>query len=350
MNCLDILIPFALPPAAMAPDLLRSMQTPSLATLLARSRLEQVQESDAFARALPHEYWLAGAADLAIDNTHHTSPSAAIRSLVRFDPTQNDGNWFVLNPVHIHIARDHLVLTDLRRLALDEDESKQLFALAQPLFADYGHAVVYGDATTWFLRADAWHDLCTATPDAACGHNIDIWMPTGSAERAWRKLQNEIQMHWHDAPVNQTRQAIGKNPVNSLWLWGGARAHRNAPKGRYQNAFMPTESMQYFGVMADNKFAVTDIAAVISSAPSDSLLVLDDLIEPALGDDLGEWLMRINALEALWFAPLIKEIKSGVITQCRFILTNGVALHERSISQNTLRKFWQAPSLSALLT
>lgn len=333
----------------MAPDLLRAMQTPSLALLLGRSRLDNQQEHDAFSRVLPHEHWLAGAAGLDVESTNNSPPIAA-RSLARFAATPTEGVWFVINPVHLHVARDHLVLTDPRRLALIESESRQLFALAEPVFAEYGHAVMYGDAATWFMRADAWHDLRTATPDAACGHNIDIWMPTGSAERAWRKLQNEIQMHWHDAVVNEQRQSMGKKPVNSLWLWGGAQAASNTAPGRYKNTHLPDSTMQFLGMNANEVSAANSAGNVIATCSSHTLLVLGSLIEPAIGEDLGEWLMRINQLEADWFAPLLSGIKTGAIDQCRFVLTDATRLRERIVTRATLRKFWQAPSLSTLLT
>ena len=332
----------------MGPDLLRSMQTPSLAMLLGRSHLDQTKLTDAFARALPHEYWLADAAGL-VNQHQDTSPAVAAQSLARFDMAVSEGAWFVVNPVHLHVARDHLVLTDQRRLAIDDNESRQLFAIAQPVFNEYGHTVLYGDASTWFLRADAWHDLRTATPDAACGHNIDIWLPTGAAEREWRKLQNDIQMHWYDAAINQHRQAAGKNPVNSLWPWGCAQIGGTASPPRFQNIFLQTDSMQYFGAIAHATCTARDIATVIASNSTDNLLVLDCLIAPALGDDLGEWLMQINALEADWFAPILHAVKSGAIDGCRMILTNATSLQQRSVSRNGLRKFWCAPSLSALL-
>ena len=349
MSDLTVLLPFALPPIAMGPDLIRSMQAPSLATLLGRSRLDHAQEVDAFSRALPHEAWLARAAGIA-SKDRGNQIAIATQSLARFTQAPTDGFWFILNPVHLHVARDHLVLTDSRRLTLNDVESRQLFALAHPVCAEYGHTLVYCDAANWFIRADAWHDLQTATPDSACGHNIDIWMPTGTAERAWRKLQNEIQMHWHDAPINQQRESVGMKPVNSLWLWGGALASNLIAPCTFKNVYLPDSTMQYFGVTAAAESTPRAIVDAIASNASNTLLVLDHLIEPALGDDLGEWLLRINQYEIDWFAPLLATIKTGAIDQCHLVLTDASRLRERVVSKNTLRKFWQKPSLSVLLT
>ena len=349
MSDLTVLLPFALPPVAMGLDLIRAMQTPALATLLGRSRLDHAQECDVFSRALPHELWLARAAGMACEDPSNQIAIAA-RSLARFTHAPSEGIWFVGNPVHLHVARDHLVLTDSRRLVLDDVESRQLFALAHPVCTEYGHTLVYGDATHWFLRADSWHDLQTATPDAACGHNIDIWMPTGTAERAWRKLQNEIQMHWHDAPINQQRESVGMKPVNSLWLWGGAPASNHTASRNFQNVYLPASKMQYFGVTATSESKMSELITAIALNSGDNLLVLDHLIEPALGDDLGEWLLRMNQYEIDWFAPLLAAIKAGAIDQCRFVLTDASRLRERIVSKNSLRKFWHKPSLATLLT
>src|SRR5690606_12665127 len=110
------------------------------------------------------------------------------------------------------------------QLQLAEDEAQALFESALSVCEESGKSLLYGDAHTWFLRADDWQDLHTSTPDAACGHNIDIWMPKGQNERDWRRLQNEIQMHWHAHAINEQRAERGLKPVNSVWLWGGTAA------------------------------------------------------------------------------------------------------------------------------
>ncbi|MFT5962715.1 MAG: hypothetical protein ACI8WM_003062, partial [Burkholderiaceae bacterium] len=345
MSHLDILLPFALPPIAMGPDLLRAMQAPSLAVLLARSKPTSVQTHDAFAHALPHESWLATAFGLSPVSTIDNSPPLALQAMHRRGFAPESGIWFVLNPVHIHIARDHLVLTDPRRLALADADSRTLFALAAPLFEEGGQQLVYGDAANWFLRADHWSDLQTATLDAACGHNIDIWMPKGPTERDWRKVQNEIQMHWHDCAVNQSREDSGLDPVNSLWLWGATSAEPSAPLSRYTDVFNLAD-WRGEAVRHSDDAAIAD---VLVAKPAHGLLLLDMLIEPALGEDLSEWLLRMNSLEALWFAPVLQALKDGVLDSCRLILTHGSLVTEQLVTRTTLRKFWLKPSLKGLL-
>jgi hypothetical protein len=52
---------------------------------------------------------------------------------------------------------------------------------------------------------------------------LSDWWPQEDSLREWRRLLNEIQMVWHDHPVNLARAERGEMPINSLWLFGGAQ-------------------------------------------------------------------------------------------------------------------------------
>jgi hypothetical protein len=257
--------------------------------------------------------------------------------------------WFILNPVHIHIARDHLVLTDMRQLRLPENESRALFEMAQPLFEEAGKTLMYGNAQTWFIRAVDWYGLQTSTPDAACGHNIDIWMPQGGAARDWRKLQNEVQMHWHAHPVNVMRETRGYKPVNSLWLWGGASMTMETGPCRYQEVFNLNDWMRGLRQFPLRQMLDCKPADVVAAAPESGLLVLDSLIEPALSGDWASWLERLHAIDAEWLAPLLAALQAKKLDQLSLILTHNAALAEFTASKNSLRKFWVKPALTRLL-
>lgn len=346
MTQLALLLPFALPQKEMARDLLRELKTPALATLLGRGDLTEHHAFDGFARALPHETWLARQSGLAVNGD--SSPSAARNAMAAFGLPAGDGVWFILQPVHLHIARDHLVLTDTQQLQLSEEDARSLFDVVQPLFAETGQALLYGDATTWFLRADELQALQTSTPSAACGHNIDIWMPKGEKERDWRRLQNEVQMHWHDHPTNDAREMRGLKPVNSVWLWGGSSNGNAAPAHKFEEAFsLSTERNPLVAAELRHR-AVSSAAELLASHPQHGLLTLDSLIAPAMAGDWSEWLMRVQAMEAIWFAPLLEAIKNGQLDQISITLSNNVALSTVSSSKSSLRKFWRKAALTRL--
>lgn len=348
MNRLDILVPFGLPPSEMAPDLMRQTTAPSLASLISRTKSKARHNFDAFSRALPHEAWLAEQFGLAPNAVADNSPPSASAGMRGFGLAADAGFWFILHPVHLHIARDHLVLTDMRKLALSESEARNLFETAKPLFEETGKTLLYGDAQTWFVRADEWSELRTSTPDAACGHNIDIWMPNGTCEREWRRLLNEVQMAWHAHPVNDRRHESGRDPVNSLWLWGGAPAemqHRPPPYRRAYNLSGWTRSLAR---LVPEQYDAASAAQVLSNAAPHALLMLDTLTEPSLSSDWSEWLTRLHGLESGWFSPLINGLREGKLDEVRLICSDGTHLLETTATKNSLKKFWIKPGIAPL--
>jgi hypothetical protein len=345
MKQLDLFLPFGLPPEEMARDLLRELKTPALAMLLARSQRSDPQTIDGFARALPHEIRLAQSTGLP-QRGIETSPALATALMRRFGLPTEDGFWFLLQPVHLHIARDHLVLTDPRQLTLSEEEARALFATVQPLFAEYGHELLFGDAGTWFLRADAWSELQTATPDAASGHNVDIWMPKGPHERDWRRLQNEVQMHWHTHAVNEEREMTGRKMVNSLWLWGGAPAPASVDTD--VTAFVLPSSGNPYAWAAANVMRIGSADELIGATPQHGLLILDDLSGLALAHAWAEWLAALQHYETTWFAPLLAALQNGSLERLSLTLSHDRTLADYAVSKSTLRKFWRKPSLAQL--
>lgn len=257
----------------------------------------------------------------------------------------DDGWWFLLQPVHLHIALDHLVLTDLRQLSVSEQESRALFDLVAPLFEESGLAFFYGNEKEWFVRADDWRDLRTATPDSACGHNIDIWMPKGAAALAWRKLQNEIQMTWFGHPLQEERETRGLKPVNSLWIWGGGSEREitiTNPYDRVANLPSPLDALA-------PQSQKLDAAGMLTHSSKRGLVVLDDLTESALAGDWGSWIEHFNKMETEWFAPLLDALKKGDVNSLTLLIGDGVRLKSWACGRTTLRKFWLKPSIAGLL-
>jgi hypothetical protein len=345
MKHVDLLLPFALPHNEMAPDLLREIKAPSLAMIAARAKAVPRRNFDDFSRILPHERWLAEQFGLACGEDDNLPAAVAAMQFHGIDA--DAGAWFIVQPVHLHIARDHLVLTDPRHLNLDDEESRALFAVAQPLFAEAGMDLRYGDAAMWFVRRDDWQDMQTATPDAATGHNIDIWMPRGAQARAWRKVQNEVQMEWHLHAANAARESRGAKPVNSLWLWGGATAPAALPPPRHAAAFNLTGWSEALAHRCAHRAGDRRAQDVIDG-PGATLVVCDELLEPAFAQDWSEWLARMQALESAWLAPLREALKAGKINRLRVILTHATGLMELPIDRLALHKFWTQPSLARL--
>lgn len=341
MASTNLVLPFGLPPAEMAPDLIRSLQTPALATLLSRHTTHHVHAFDLDARLLPHEAWLAHACGLAGDPA--TQPAAPFAPAVMrgHGLVPASGHWFICHPIHVQIGT-HLMMPDLRGLQLTDAESRALFDAAQPLFDLPGMALVYGDARTWFLRADSWAGLATASPDAATGDNLHDWMPTGAAAREFRRLQNEVQMLWHTHPVNDARKA----PINSFWLWAGAPATQPVADVPLATSSVPG----WLHALAPAELRDTTAAQWLAGQAPHRLAVAGHLVSAALAEDWGSWLQRVQQLEEQWFAPLLAGLKSGTVSDATVVLTNRLGWTETHTRKSALRKFWRQPTLKNLLT
>lgn len=358
MSDFKILLPYGLPRPEFARDLLRDLDLPGLSTLLARGTplRENALHHDPLMRALPHEAWLKR--HFGLSGTHDLQENPPIASLLMqargLSPTT--GYWLVVQPVHFHIARDHLVLTDARQVQLTQADEDVLFEIARVICAQAGLSLVkpavpatQPECPYWFLQADQYRDLQTTTPDTAAGRNIDIWMPTGDSARSWRKLQNEIQMSWHAHPVNEKREQENLPVVNSLWIWGGSM-HEDESKIKLPVAtFNFHDWYAAFGVRAAQSSSNADVERVLNDATPQKLLLLDALIGPALAGDWSEWLTTLRALEQDWFAPLAAALANRQLSDIKLILSDGTRLQGWKSTSLSHYKFWVRPTLGRLL-
>jgi len=124
---------------------------------------------------------------------------------------------------HVALGTDHASLLDPELLALEAEEGRALFEAAAPLFDGTQFRADMLSPRRWQIGLPPGMAPRSATPQAVAGRPIEAWWPQDDALRPWRRLLNEIQMVWHDHPVNQARAERGELPVNGLWLYGGAR-------------------------------------------------------------------------------------------------------------------------------
>jgi hypothetical protein len=347
MSQITIVLPFALPAPEFATELTRSLQAPALAALLSRTSSHQHHPYKHAARALPHEVWLARALGLE----EHGQPGFAAAAMRGFGLDPGEGSWFIVNPAHIDIARSHLMMPDLRHLALSEEGSRALFDAALPWFEEAGHQLRYGDAQTWFMRADDWAGMDTASPDAAVGMNLTDFMPTGAHALAFRKLQNEIQMLWYTHPANASRESRRLPSVNAFWLWSGASAHDNTGAPGVATSRADCASVATFetpGWLTALGHALPSLNALTNELNRDTLLVCGNVAAPAIAADWAGWLHQMQRLETELFAPLLAALMQGRVKQATLVLGNRDAHAEFTTTALAQRKFWRRPSLERL--
>jgi len=337
MAHITLVLPFALPLPEFAPDLVRALQAPALAALLSRTSRVERAPRPGLAHALPHETWLARALGLGQEGT--TPFAVAAMRGIGLDP--GAGRWYIVTPAHIQIARSHLMMADTRQVALQEDDGRALFEAARSLCEEIGHELRYGDAHTWFLRADDWTGFDTASPDTVANMDLTDFMPKGAQAQACRRLQNEVQMAWHAHPVNAAREARRLPVVNAFWVWGAATQAPAAATALASHA-VPGWLAALANVRLD---ALDRLDGILKQ---DGLLVAGNLGEAALAADWNGWLQGMQHLEEKLFAPLLGAVKDGRVKSLRLVLSSREGLLEATTGGLTQRKFWRRPTLDLL--
>lgn len=359
---LTLIVPFSVPPGAdtegldepngagggIAGALLRQLELPALGKLLTRAGASARERHGAgydptALRSLPHERWLAVRAGLDTARV----PTAPYMRLADHQqagaaPGRDDRRWVCLQPVHIHAARDHLVLMDPALLTLEPAESAALREAIAPLLNDSGIALDAPHPGRWYLPEAVFGPLDATPPLRAAGRNIDVWMQSGPRERDWRRLQNEIQMTWFDHPVNQAREARGALPVNSVWLHGGG-ALQAVP--RLADAVLCDDPLLRGLALAGGAACLPlppSLASLASlQADGTAMALLDACASPYIAEDWGSWIERLHALEADWFAPALAALEAGRLQALTLVLGGDDHHAEFTVRRGDLRKFWR---------
>ncbi|APD13421.1 hypothetical protein [Pandoraea pulmonicola] len=344
---LHFLLPFALPASAHLPALLAGLELPALEKLLARGvpSAQDVPE-DPFVPTLPHERWLADA--FGLPGGPARAPLAPFM-LLEDSGTLDTRVWYCAQPAHIHIATDHLVLTDPAELALSSEESAALFATAHALFAEEGGELIAPRADRWYLSAPVLGDLLTASPARAAGRNVDIWLPQGTAELTWRKWQNEVQMAWYDHPANQARETRRLPPVNAIWLYGGGQRIA-APRLNRPCVTILADAPATRGLATHLQIALHPTGAGLDAANGRTLVQLDGLTPHFLMEDWARWRDTLVEIDRQWLAPALDGVAKGRTREIALTLCGDSHSVTIRVRGGDLRKFWRRQPLAARMT
>jgi hypothetical protein len=319
---LEFAVP-ALFPAPGAPSL------PALELLLARARR-------APGKAGNLETWLAGAFELEEERI----PAGALTALACGQAPGTQA-WLRADPVHLRADRDRLILVPAEAFAVTAAEASALAAALAPLLA--GKFTLFAlQPGCWCLRVENEGESAASgsAPVELAGANIDPHLPP----KQWHPLLTEIQMALYEHPVNTAREARGDPVVNSLWLWGTGRLPASAG-GPWHSVSAEDPVAIGLGRLAGMRQRAPGAGAGewLARAPEDGrhLVVLDGLRgAQALGDAEG-FVRRLQALEDLWFAPLLAALKAGRISMLTLHVPEAGASFEAVRAD--LRHVWRRP-------
>lgn len=307
MHCI---VPFAAPGSEAGRAALATMQWPRLDALLPRLALVDRDEGEPTTFSPPHERVLARTRGWQGGDGGWPFAARAARD-DGIDPGSDA--WGLVSPVHWHVGTDQVTLADPEALQLDEAGAHALFEAVRSLFEEEGLRLVYGRATRWYVAHESLQGLRTASLDRVVGRNVDRWLGDGSSEgggaasplRRWRRLQAEVQMLWHDHPINAGREANGLLPVNSFWLSGCGRAQPEPEGGPVQ-----VDGTLRAAALAEDWPAW---AAAWRQLEERTLLGLD----VALRRGSEVWLTLAGERAAATFAP----VRGGIVARLKSVLS-----------------------------
>lgn len=374
-NRLHLLLPFALPAAADASTALHDIRSPALDRLIARATLVERVVGEDFQRTLPHERWVARQFGALPSGAAAADEAPLAPYMLRADGGEpGSATWACVQPVHVRIAHDHLVLIDPASLGLSDDEAGVLLAVARPLIEELGVRIEAPKPTRWYLSGDGFGTLAGASPLRASGRNIEIWLPheahSGDRSRAWMKLQNEVQMAWFEHPVNEAREARGLPAVNSIWfhaqgavqpvrspfarVFSDAAATRGlAMTSGVEPAAAPASFAAFLAAMATsgasgNTSSGASAASANANVNGATLIELDPFSAPYIEQDWARWNDAFAALQTDWFGPALDALQSGQLGELGLTLCGDTGSVTLTITRGDLRKFWRRRVLASL--
>ncbi len=227
---MEILIPGALPPATIAPELLSYVEKscPALIECFKSrpARILRLRPDDT--GCTPLEALELLRRGYLHDASGHTAGPPALTLGAGLGPLRagvtqpGEAVWIAdLSSVAVGTTGASLVHPDA--LHITPEEADQLFEAVSDLWEGSPISALPLSPARWRIWLNGQPELTSMSPHAMTGMAMADWWPQHASVRQWRKLLNEIQMAWHDHPVNLARVERGAPPINSLWLYGGAR-------------------------------------------------------------------------------------------------------------------------------
>ena len=250
--------------------------------------------------------------------------------------------WIRIDPVHLHLNRDQLILLDTKTFELQQDEADKLAHTINQHFKNEEFHILTPCPNRWYMRFNAEQNLAFHPKNQVVGQSINPYLPTGEKGMEWRVLINEIQMLLFEHPVNEARETRGELTINSLWPWAQGRLPVIAKR--------PWERILSQNPLAAGLAALGGLEHMILPPTADrwidniqsgDLVILEDLLAFEQFDDESAWNQAITNLEVNWFAPLLAALKSNRIDKLIFHPMSNSRVFHIETRRSDLWKLWR---------
>lgn len=307
-----------MPVTLLIPDLVRraagAPRLPALETLLTHADVRPVPEGGV--DGLLAEIFKLPRTSLAV------APFTHLADMGQAD----DHFWLRADPVHLAADRDQLVMLALATLDVRAGEAQVLADTFNRMYADDGFRLETSSPSRWYLRLPKDLTCVTHDPVYVAGGPVFDFMPSGPDAQILKQLMNEMQMLFHEHPVNQAREAAGQPLINTAWLWGGGRLPGIKAQGPQQivtNMPLVRGLALFAGSMCSQWPAVPDVVWSGQSA----LLALN-----------VEHDREMTAIDTRVAQPLVEALRDDRV-QVLDIHPGGDRVYH--LTRSMLRRFWR---------
>jgi len=329
---LALLIPGLCGPSLEAPASgYLSAGVPALERLLSRARVEAHstrEVEDSLAGFFPR----CGTEDAPL----------AVAPLTWLADTGERTTGFIMraDPVHLRADQACLRLFDSSSFTITPQEARDLKDAFNEHYRQRGWQLHAPRPQRWYLTMNEAPEITAQAPLQLAGRDIRDVLPGSEAGAVWHAFLNEVQMLFHDHPVNRARERRGEPVINSIWPWGGGylpaqvattvtRAFADHPllQGLARLAGIPCQGVPENAreLMAEDK-------------SGQQLVLLDRLERDWRYGDPDNWAEGIMQLERTWFRPLLDMLLKGQINELN-LYPLGVRRYQ--INGRRLRYFWK---------
>ncbi|MDE1989759.1 MAG: hypothetical protein KGI82_04760 [Betaproteobacteria bacterium] len=207
-------------------------------------------------------------------------------------------HWLCADPIHLQVEGDALLLLERYSFSLLPEEAEALVTTLNRHFNDQGFKFFALSPGVWLVGLKAPACIQTTPPLRRVGRNIDGYLPQGEAARHWRGVFNEVQMLFHEHPVNQSREARGERVISGVWFWDCPAATHEAQ-------------------------------------------VIDSLRAPSAYGDETAWQEAAQRLDRELFGPLLQRLKSGELEGFTLVALEGRYAATLTLTRWQLWRLWR---------
>lgn len=302
--------------------LLPDVRAPALAAFIARSdRLDSPGHTDKTAR-------IAAAFQLAMppDGDFPVAPYSRLAD----GGVPDSAFWLRADPVHLVPHLKGMQLVPAANIGLTAEEGAQLASELGEVLAARDCHLEARTMDRWYLRVPRPLTVKTTSLSGSDVRELRGQMPDGPDGPWLRALLTEVQLVLHASPVNASRVAERKPPVNSLWFWGGGvldDVATRTPDCVWSDDPLAI-GLAIAGQIAHHSLPANAMRWLAAASPGTHLVVFQ----------ATDWHTQIEPFENLWLAPLVAALRDGDLDSLTLAADNAPLLRG---TRSTMRRWWR---------